>query len=149
MTSQKPPLSDHQSAASEKAAEVVPNLTSPGVQLAPAEQGAPSFYFVTFFDLRSRQEGIAEISKRQSTDRTQLIHDIAGWQWECIDRVLYAEALGKPLLDISEEIAAEVLALIVREGSGLLYEQRGWLETILGLRAVSEACQEHPELLEV
>ena len=111
-----------------------------------------SFHFISFCIPASttckRMEGFYELTRDQATSRQQIVRDIAGWQFEDMDKV-YCSEPGRPLADITEEIAAEALALCVREGSGLLHEQRGWLEDILGIRAVAEACQEHPELEEV
>lgn len=103
-----------------------------------ADVNLPTFHFVSYCMPASapgrRKTGWHPLDMEQSVHRTQLIRDIAGWQFEDIDKVY--EASDGVFRDVTQDIAEAVMDLLVTDRSVPCWELRGWLEDILGIRSV-------------
>jgi hypothetical protein len=104
----------------------------------------PTFHFISFCQpataSRGRSEGFYELSMEQSCHRPQLLRDIAGTQFEDIDKV-YEAADGK-FHDVTLETAEDVLALVIADGGDVPDELRLWLQEVIGVNAVDQALAE-------
>jgi hypothetical protein len=104
-----------------------------------------SFHFLSYVmpatATRKRMEGTHDVVPTIS--RADLIRNIAGWQYEEIDRVYCAE--GETFKEVTRDVAEAVMDLLVADRSEPCWEQRNWLEENLGIRAVRAVCPERED----
>lgn len=92
-----------------------------------------------------RTTGFYELDDEIAFDRDAVVKGIVGCQFEDIDFVIEVPA-DAPRKDISGEIAEEVLARLIAEGSEIPHGLRDFIETHHGLIATHDAIERYPFL---